>query len=116
MPKYQVSPEDRAAIAASIVPPKDPYKGYNQRQAELSEKDHPWAQPIRVEEPVAEIAVDEATLARAAFHSYAYQEFRLTGPDNRTDAEKAEQAEINAVGRAAVDAELAKIRERRGES
>lgn len=120
MPKYKLTPAERAAIAAAIVPPKNPYEGYDQRQAELGEKDHPWAQPVREAdteaEPVAEIEVDEATLARDAAHNYYHKEFRLTGPYDRSEVERASQQEIDARGRAAAEAALAESRARRGQS
>lgn len=44
--------------------------------------------------------------ARINAHEYNQALYNLTGPDNRTEAERGAQRDINSVGRAAVDAAL----------
>ena len=88
-----------------VVPPKNPYQGYDERQAELGTKDHPWAQPGgETEQPEPATATAEA---RADFVAYAAQEFRLTGPDNRSDEQRDQQRITNAAGRRLVTEAIA---------
>lgn len=113
MPKPEDAPFDPHAFAAGVVPPKDPYKGYDARQAELAEsKDHPWVQPAESENSDQSIGgtpetSDAATRAREAFVEYATEEFRLTGPDTRTDVERENTRKVYVAGRKAVEAALA---------
>ena len=100
---------DPREFAAGITPPTNPYKGYDARQAELDEKDHPWANPV----PDVGETDDPAKAARRDFHAAMHEEFRLTGPDTRSAEERERQATINAAGRAAVEAALAAAKAKR---
>lgn len=94
---------DPREFAKGITPPSNPYAGYDARQAELAQKDHPWANPeVGVTTP--------ADVARAADHAYYEDEFRLTGPDTRTPEEVAAQVVVNKAGRAVVEAALAEAK------
>lgn len=122
---------DPREFAKGIVPPKNPYAGYDARQAELAEeKDHPWTDQYAADERSAAVdpfvrrpdgrsisarkGMDREEAREQDYIEYAHNN-HLTGPDTRTPEEVAAQAQINHVGRAAVEAALAKAKDNRAQ-
>ncbi len=77
MSSDEQEPFDPHAFAASIVPPKNPYAGYYARQAELNQKDHPWANPEDSAEPLDDQTMqDEVQLDSKVIAERIREEYR----------------------------------------
>jgi hypothetical protein len=84
------APFDPRAFAAQIVPPKNPMSGYDARQAELAEKDHPWAERYAPDELPAEAVEAPETPVQDDIFANPYKDVKVvenpgqnTGVNNR---------------------------------
>lgn len=108
MTSNEQAPFDPHAFAAQIVPPSNPYKGYDARQAELGDKDHPWAHPV--EETSSTFASPLKRPSEFKPEDYKNPPFVARSPE-----EQVAQDAINATGKALARAALQQMRVKRGD-